>query len=152
MSGGNQYRLRIKEFGDFVSEFPIRELKNIHSVDDILPVDIFDNSSDSSNVTDAGMPQWRAVQARAVLGDVIMKPENWGPVSDSSGNWELKNIKYERSRCLTITGLDICYYYTIDNSHYRLILKLGKEMQINHHSWKQHTKMSKIAKFGCEML
>jgi hypothetical protein len=22
----------------------------------------------------------------------------------------------------------------IDNSHYRLILKLGKEMQINHHS------------------
>jgi hypothetical protein len=23
---------------------------------------------------------------------------------------------------------------TIDNSHYRLILKLGKEMQINHHS------------------
>jgi hypothetical protein len=29
----------------------------------------------------------------------------------------------------------------IDNSHYRLILKLGK-----------HTKISKIAKFGCEML
>jgi hypothetical protein len=23
---------------------------------------------------------------------------------------------------------------SIDNSHYRLILKLGKEMQINHHS------------------
>jgi hypothetical protein len=23
---------------------------------------------------------------------------------------------------------------TIDDSHYRLILKLGKEMQINHHS------------------
>jgi hypothetical protein len=23
---------------------------------------------------------------------------------------------------------------TIDNSHYRLILKLGKEMQINHHN------------------
>jgi hypothetical protein len=25
-------------------------------------------------------------------------------------------------------------YSTIDNFHYRLILKLGKEMQINHHS------------------
>jgi hypothetical protein len=24
--------------------------------------------------------------------------------------------------------------YEIDNSHYKLILKLGKEMQINHHS------------------
>ena len=23
---------------------------------------------------------------------------------------------------------------TVDNSHYRVILKLGKEMQINHHS------------------
>ena len=40
----------------------------------------------------------------------------------------------------------------IDNSHYRLILKLGKEMQINHYSKKEHTKISKIAKFGCEML
>ena len=29
-----------------------------------------------------------------------------------------------------------------------IILKLGKEMQINHHSQKEHTKMSKIAKFG----
>jgi hypothetical protein len=36
--------------------------------------------------------------------------------------------------------------------HYRLILKLGKEMQINHYSKKEHTKISKIAKFGCEML
>jgi hypothetical protein len=41
---------------------------------------------------------------------------------------------------------------SIDNSHYRLILKLDKEMQINHHSKKEHTKISKIAKFGCEML
>ena len=95
MSGGNQSRLRVKEFGDFVSEFPIRELKNIHSVDDILPEDAFDNSSDSSNVTDGSMPHWRAVQARTVLGDVIMKQENWGPVSELSGNWELKNIKYD---------------------------------------------------------
>jgi hypothetical protein len=41
---------------------------------------------------------------------------------------------------------------TIDDSHYRLILKLGKEMQINHHSLKEHTEISKITKFGCEML
>jgi hypothetical protein len=40
----------------------------------------------------------------------------------------------------------------IDNSHYRLILKLGKEMQINHHKRAYCTKISKIAKFGCEML
>ena len=95
MSGGNQSRLRIKELGDFVSEFPIRKLKNIHNVDDILPMDVFDNSSNSDNVTDESMPHWRAVQARTVLGDVIMKPEHWGPVSELSENWELKNIKYE---------------------------------------------------------
>jgi hypothetical protein len=40
----------------------------------------------------------------------------------------------------------------IDNSLNRLILKLGKETQINHHSWKEHSKLSKIAKFGCKML
>ena len=53
------------------------------------------------------------------------------------------------------TGLDnvlLPTFFTIDNSHYRLILKLDKEMQINHHSKKEHTKISKIAKFGCEML
>ena len=94
MSCGNESRLPIKELGDFVSAFPIRELKKIGSIDEILPVDAFDNSSTAdSNVSDAGMPHWRAVQARAVLGDVIMKEENWGPVSDVSPNWELKNIK-----------------------------------------------------------
>ena len=93
MSGGNESRLRIKEFGDFVSAFPIRELKKINSVDDILPVDVVDNSSVNSNVSEAGVPRWRAVQARAVLGDIIMKQENWGPVSEMSANWEVKNIK-----------------------------------------------------------
>ena len=93
MSGGNESRLRIKEFGDFVSAFPIRELKKINSVDDILPVDVLDNSSASNNDSDAGVPHWRAVQARAVLGDIIMKQENWGPVSEMSANWEVKNIK-----------------------------------------------------------
>lgn len=95
MSGGNKTKLSIKEFGDFVSEFPIRELRKINSVDDILPVDSSDNSSNSDNDTDAGTPHWRAVQARAVLGDIVMKQENWGPVSELSGNWELKNIKYD---------------------------------------------------------
>ena len=41
----------------------------------------------------------------------------------------------------------------IDNSHYRLISKLGKEMQGKEHKrGKEHTKMSTITKFGCEML
>jgi hypothetical protein len=39
----------------------------------------------------------------------------------------------------TPLGEKVCLLYKtfilwIDNSHYRLILKLGKEMQINHHS------------------
>jgi hypothetical protein len=33
-----------------------------------------------------------------------------------------------------------------------LILKLSKEVEINHHRLKEHTKISKFAKFGCEML
>ena len=44
-------------------------------------------------------------------------------------------------RNMTILGVQLMV-----SSHYRLILKLGKEMQINHHSSKEHTKMSKIAK------
>jgi hypothetical protein len=36
-------------------------------------------------------------------------------------------------------------YRAIYNCHCRLILKLGKEMQINQHSYKEHTKISKIA-------
>ena len=46
----------------------------------------------------------------------------------------------------------VSLHVVIDNSHYRLILKLGKEMQINYYSKKEHTKISKIEKFGCEML
>jgi hypothetical protein len=109
MSGGNHSVLRIKEFGDFVSEFPIRELKSMQDVDEFLPGDASHNSSDSSNVTDEGMPHWRAVQARTVLGDVIMRPENWGPVSELSGNWELKNIKYDfvLKRLLVFEGFNI---------------------------------------------
>ena len=65
-------------------------------------------------------------------------------------NTGIKLIKFEMSFCLFIKA--VIRALLIDNSHYRLISKLGKEMQINHHSKKEHTKISKIAKFGCEML
>jgi hypothetical protein len=51
-------------------------------------------------------------------------------------------------RCVSIKGV------LIDNSHYRLILKLGMQGDANKSpqlEW-AYTKMSKIAKFGCEML
>ena len=74
----------------------MRQLKNINTIDDVLPVEAFGNfSNDDVNSTDVEPPHWRAVQARAVLGDLIMKAENWGPVSEMSENWELKNIKYD---------------------------------------------------------
>jgi hypothetical protein len=35
---------------------------------------------------------------------------------------------------------------------FRLNFNLSKEKGIKHHSWKEHNEISKIAKFGCEML
>jgi hypothetical protein len=40
----------------------------------------------------------------------------------------------------------------IDNSSYRLIFYPDKKDEIYHYSLKEHPKISKIAKFGCEML
>jgi hypothetical protein len=40
----------------------------------------------------------------------------------------------------------------MDDSSYRLYFDLGKKNKIHHHSLKEHVKISKIAKFGCEML
>jgi hypothetical protein len=40
----------------------------------------------------------------------------------------------------------------IDNSSYRLIFHLDKKDEIYQYSSKKHPKISKIAKFGCEML
>jgi hypothetical protein len=40
----------------------------------------------------------------------------------------------------------------IDDSSYRLNFDLGKKNKIHHHSQKEHVKISKIAKFGREML
>ena len=40
----------------------------------------------------------------------------------------------------------------MDNLHVRLNVDLGKENKIFYHSSKKHLKMSKIAKFGWQML
>jgi hypothetical protein len=40
----------------------------------------------------------------------------------------------------------------IDYSSYRLNFDLGTKNKIHHYSSKKHVKISKIAKFGCEML
>jgi hypothetical protein len=40
----------------------------------------------------------------------------------------------------------------MDDSSYRLNFDLGKKNKIHHHSWKEHVKISKIAKFGREIL
>jgi hypothetical protein len=38
------------------------------------------------------------------------------------------------------------------DSSYRLNFDLGKKNEIQHRSWKEHLRMSKTAKIGCEML
>jgi hypothetical protein len=38
------------------------------------------------------------------------------------------------------------------DSSYRGNFDLDKKNEIQHHSWKEHLKMNKIATFGCEML
>ena len=38
------------------------------------------------------------------------------------------------------------------NLHYRLNFNPGKINKIFHHSSKEHVEISRIAKFGCEML
>ncbi len=40
----------------------------------------------------------------------------------------------------------------MDDSSYRRNFDLGKKNEIHHHSWKEHPKIGKIAKFGREML
>jgi hypothetical protein len=44
------------------------------------------------------------------------------------------------------------FVYAMDNLHVRLNFNLSKEKGIKHHSSKEHSEISKIAKFGCEML
>jgi hypothetical protein len=41
---------------------------------------------------------------------------------------------------------------SMDDFSYRLNFDLGKKNKIHQHSQKEHVKISKIAKFGCEML
>ena len=40
----------------------------------------------------------------------------------------------------------------MDNLHVRLNFNVSKEKGIKHNSYKEHNEISKIAKFGCEML
>jgi hypothetical protein len=40
----------------------------------------------------------------------------------------------------------------MDNLHVRLHFNVSKEKGIKHNSYKEHNEISKIAKFGCEML
>ena len=40
----------------------------------------------------------------------------------------------------------------MDDSSYRRNFDLDKKNENHYHSWKEHLKMSKMAKFGCEML
>jgi hypothetical protein len=40
----------------------------------------------------------------------------------------------------------------MDDSRYRLFFYLDKKDEICHYRPKEHAKISKIAKFGCEML
>ena len=40
----------------------------------------------------------------------------------------------------------------MDDSSYRRNFDLDKKNKTHYHSWKEHVKMSKIAKFGCELL
>ena len=40
----------------------------------------------------------------------------------------------------------------MDDSSYRLNFNLGKKNEIYHHNYKEHLKISKITKFGREML
>ena len=40
----------------------------------------------------------------------------------------------------------------MDDSSYRLYFDIGKKNEIHHYSYKEHLKISKIAKFGGEML
>jgi hypothetical protein len=51
---------------------------------------------------------------------------------------------------------DLCQKWTSERAipaiEYRLNFDLGKKNKIHHHNWKEHVKISKIAKFGREML
>ena len=40
----------------------------------------------------------------------------------------------------------------MDDSSYRRNFDLDKKNELHYHSWKEHLKISKIAKFGCELL
>ena len=67
---------------------------------------------------------------------------------------DLRNLQQQHKSLQTRKNEPICSNQLglIDDSSYRLNFDLGKKNKIHHHSYKEHVKISKIAKFGCEML
>jgi hypothetical protein len=49
-------------------------------------------------------------------------------------------------------SVDIREIERMDDFSYRRNFDQDKKNKIHYHSWKEHLKMSKIAKFGCELL
>jgi hypothetical protein len=58
-----------------------------------------------------------------------------------------RGMRVEKTRMLTLP----CQLSSMDDSSYRLNFDLGKKNEIHHRNWKEHLKISKIAKFGCEI-
>ena len=87
-------RSSFKEFGGFVVEFPLTELKNVDSVDELLPEDSSSQESEGNGTESSETEvKWKPSQARSLVEDVVLAEKNWGPVSDSNENWNIGNIK-----------------------------------------------------------
>jgi hypothetical protein len=56
------------------------------------------------------------------------------------------------SKFYRISDTGIWIRHIPNNLHVRLNVNLSKKKGIKHHSYKEHNEISKIAKFGCEML
>jgi hypothetical protein len=67
---------------------------------------------------------------------------------------DLRNLQQQHKSLQTRKNEPVCsnQLVLIDDSSYRLNFDLGKKNKIHHHSYKEHVIISKIAKFGCEML
>jgi hypothetical protein len=71
-----------------------------------------------------------------------------GKVVDESCTHTIK-LGISKSQKLLITKSKA---FRFNDSSYRRHFDLDKKNEIHYHSWKEHLKMSKIAKFGCKML
>jgi hypothetical protein len=68
--------------------------------------------------------------------------------------WALTDVTYTRTRLYCQSGVlsGRMYQPSMDDSSYRRNFDIDKKNESHYHSWKEHLKMSKIAKFGCELL